>query len=199
MKTRTFLLAILLLPACNEDQLDLMNPNSYTEDTYFTNADQCLQAVNAVYAGFYFQGLFAREYYFIFDLLGNEAEQAPPLQGALAEFPNFTFGPGNEHINRLWRSYYRIILRSNLVFDKVGKWVPNTENDRNLRKRILGEARFLRAWSYFELVTLFGRVPVKENWEDRYEYAAPRADSLGQIWQIVEKDLQEAIEVLPVY
>ncbi|HJZ41932.1 MAG TPA: RagB/SusD family nutrient uptake outer membrane protein [Bacteroidales bacterium] len=199
MKTRTFLLAILLLPACNEDQLDLMNPNSYTEDTYFTNADQCLQAVNAVYAGFYFQGLFAREYYFIFDLLGNEAEQAPPLQGALAEFPNFTFGPGNEHINRLWRSYYRIILRSNLVFDKVGKWVPNTENDRNLRTRILGEARFLRAWSYFELVTLFGRVPVKENWEDRFEYAAPRADSLGQIWQIVEKDLQEAIEVLPVY
>lgn len=191
-----FLLTLML--ACNEDQLNLKNPNSYTEDTYFTNSDQCLQAINAVYAGFYFQGLFAREYYFIFDLLGNEAEQAAPLQGALSEFANFTFSPGNVHINTIWRSYYRIVLRSNLVFDKVGKWVPLTENDKNLRSRILGEARFLRAWSYFELVKLFGRVPIKESWEDRNEFTPPRADTTLRIWQIVEKDLQQAVESLPV-
>lgn len=197
MKAKTIIVALLITLSCNEDQLNLKNPNSYTEDTYFTNAEQCLQAINAVYAGFYFQGLFAREYYFIFDLLGNEAEQAPPLQGALAEFANYTFGPGNEHINRLWRSYYRIILRSNLVFDKVGKWVPSTENDKNLRTRILAEAHFLRAWSYFELVTLFGRVPMKETWDDRYEFTSPRADSVQQVWNLVEKDLQQAWEGLP--
>ncbi|NJK94500.1 MAG: RagB/SusD family nutrient uptake outer membrane protein [Bacteroidales bacterium] len=198
MKTKIFFLIIIILAACNEDQLNLKNPNSYTEDTYFTNSDQCLQAINATYAGFYFQGLFAREYYFIFDLIGNEAEQAPPLQGALSEFANFTYGPGNEHINKLWRSYYRIILRANLVFDKVGKWVPSTDNDRNLRTRILGEARFLRGWAYFQLVTQFGRVPVKESWEDRYEFTSPRADSIQMIWQIVEKDLNQAITELPV-
>jgi len=194
---RNMALLVLLLTSCNEDQLLLENPNAYTEDTYFTNAEQCVQAVNAAYAGFYFQGLFAREYYFIFDLLGNEAEQAPPLQGALAEFSNYTFGPANEHINRIWRSYYRIILRSNLVFDKVGKWVPTADPDQKLRERFLGEAAFLRAWSYFELVTLFGRVPVKDSWDDRYEFTAPRADSTSQIWQLVEKDLQQAIESLP--
>lgn len=197
MRIKIFLFLLLIILSCNEDQLNLKNPNSYTEDTYFTNAEQCLQAINAVYAGFYFQGLFAREYYFIFDLLGNEAEQAPPLQGALAEFANYTFGPGNEHINRLWRSYYRIILRSNLVFDKVGKWVPSTENDNNLRVRILAEAHFLRAWSYFELVSLFGRVPLKETWDDRYEFTSARADSIQQIWDLVEKDLQQSFEGLP--
>lgn len=187
-----------LFITCNEDQLNLKNPNSYTEDTYFTNSDQCIQAINAVYAGFYFQGLFAREYYFIFDLLGNEAEQAPPLQGALSEFANFTFGPGNEHINRLWRSYYRIILRSNLVFDKVGKWVPTSSIDKETRVRILGEAYFLRAWSYSQLVSLFGRVPIKDSWEDRYEFTEPRADSLVRIWRLVESDLKQAGESLPV-
>jgi len=193
------LISLGILFACNEDQLNLKNPNSYTEDTYyFSNADQCLKAVNAIYAGFYFQGLFAREYYFIFDLMGNDAEQAPPLQGALSEFANYTFGPGNENINRLWRSYYRIILRSNFVFEKVGKWVAITENDKKIRTRLLGEAHFLRAWSYFELVSLFGRVPIKEKWEDRYEFTAPRADSIQQIWNIVEKDLIEAIPQLPV-
>lgn len=195
------LLSILFLAtvcSCNEDQLDLQNPNSYTEGTYFTDAEQCLQAINAAYAGFYFQGLFAREYYFIFDLLGNDAEQAPPLQGTLSEFANHTYGPANDHINKLWRSLYRIILRTNLVFDKVGKWVPKTDDDTNLRIRILGEAAFLRAWSYFELVTLFGRVPVKDNWDDRYEFASPRSESTDQIWQLVEKDLKYAIEKLPV-
>ncbi|HEX2394406.1 MAG TPA: RagB/SusD family nutrient uptake outer membrane protein [Bacteroidales bacterium] len=199
MKTiRNFLLLLIFLTGCNEDKLLLENPNAYSEEEYFTNAEQCVQAVNAAYAGFYFQGLFAREYYFIFDLLGNEAEQAPPLQGALSEFANYTYGPANEHINRLWRSYYRIILRANLVFDKVGKWVPSTEHDQYLRERLLGEAAFLRAWSYFELVTLFGRVPVKDSWEDRYEFTSPRADSTGQVWKLVEKDLLQAIESLPV-
>ena len=187
----------IIISACNEDQLILENPNSYTEDNYFTNAEQCIQAVNAAYAGLYFQGLFAREYYFIFDLLGNEAEQAPPLSGTLAEFAQYTFGPANENINRLWRSYYRIILRTNLVFDKVGKWVPLAEHDQLLRERLLGEAAFLRAWTYIELVTLFDRVPVKDSWEDRYEFTAPRADSTGVIWKLVEKDLQQAIESLP--
>lgn len=192
------MLIMTVVLGCNEDPLNLDNPNSYVEDEYFINAAQCTQAINAAYAGFYFQGLFAREYYFIFDLLANEAEQAPPLQGALSEFANYTFGPANEHINRLWRSYYRIILRCNLVFDKVGKWVPHTEPDQYLRERLLGEAAFLRAWSYFELVTLFGRVPVKDSWEDRYEFTAPRADSTGQIWKLIEKDLDQAIESLPV-
>lgn len=199
MRSFVLILIGLSIIACNEDQLNLKNPNSYTEDTYFTNADQCLQAINATYAGFYFQGLFAREYYFIFDLMGNDAEQAPPLQGALSEFANFTFGPGNEHINRLWRSYYRIILRSNLVFDKVGKWVPTAENDKELRTRILGEAYFLRAWSYSQLVSLFGRVPIKDSWEDRYEFTAPRADSIEEIWRLVEKDLKQAINSLPTH
>lgn len=198
MKYLHSILLMVFLAGCNEDRLNLENPNAYTEETYFTNAEQCLQAVNAAYAGFYFQGLFAREYYFIFDLLSNEAEQAPALQGAIAELANYTFGPSNEHINRLWRSYYRIILRTNLVFDKVGQWVPSSESDQYLKTRMLGEASFLRAWSYFELVTLFGRVPLKDSWEDRYEFAAPRVDSTGQIWQLVEKDLRYAKEVLPV-
>lgn len=197
MKTIALFLILLLIISCNEDQLNLKNPNSYTEDTYFTNADQCLQAINAAYAGFYFQGLFAREYYFIFDLLGNDAEQAPPLQGALSEFPNYTFGPGNIHINKLWRSYYRIVLRTNLVFDKVGKWVPSSENDKETRTRILGEAAFLRAWSYSQLVSLFGRVPVKDSWDDRYEFTAPRSDT-SKIWKLIESDLKQAIESLPV-
>lgn len=195
---RFIILIIIIFAGCDEDRLLIENPNAYTEDTYFTNAEQCAQAVNAAYAGFYFQGLFAREYYFIFDLLGNEAEQAPALQGGLTEFSNYTFGPANENINRLWRSYYRIILRSNLVFDKVSKWVPTTDADRSLRERFLGEAAFLRAWSFFELVTLFGRVPIKDSWDDRYEFSAPRADSTGQIWELIEKDLLQAIKSLPV-
>jgi hypothetical protein len=53
---------------------------------------------------------------------------------------------------------------------------------------MLGEAAFLRAWSYFELVTLFGRVPMKDSWEDRNEFTPPRADSVAQIYELIERD-----------
>src|SRR5690606_12248741 len=56
-----------------------------------------------------------------------------------------------------WNGLYRVVANANLVLDKVPGISPMDEAQK---KKVLGEARFLRAWAYFYLVRLWGDVPL---------------------------------------
>ena len=142
---------LFLTMGCNEELIDLENPNQYTEATYFKTADQCREAVNAAYGGLYFEGLWVREWYFIFDLLGNEASPASPLQGTLAEFNNYQYDGTNNWLNEMWQSLYRIVLRSNIAITKINE--ADEVEDEALKSRLIAEAKFLRGWAYFQLAS----------------------------------------------
>jgi len=193
----TMSLALLLLASCNEKILDLKNPNQYDTGNYFTNEKELVQSVNAAYAGFYFNGLYVRDYYYIFDLLGNDAQVATALQGELAEFAKFTYAPAHLKINDYWRSLYRIVLRANLCIDRSEAFIAAGNGDLNLVKRFVGEAKFLRAYAYFELVNQFGRVPLKKSLADLDVIKTPRCTSTDEVWDFIIEDLTAAIEVLP--
>lgn len=188
----------LFIVGCSEDLIDLENPTQYTEATYFTTAKQCEEAVNATYGGLYFQGLWVREWYFIFDLLGNEASGAAPLQGPLAEFYNYQHGPDNSYINNLWKSLYRIALRGNIAVTKINE--AKGVQDEALKERLIAEAKFLRSWAYFKLATLWGDVPLRKSYEKTKDTEThnmsrtPKADVLDY----AEKGLDEAISNLPI-
>lgn len=188
-------LSSIILFGCDDKVLDLNDPNNYTEDTYFKVTDEFTKSVNAIYGGYYF--MFNREYYFIFDLAGNDAEKASALQAPLPEFSSCTFDKTNMYVNRLWRSLYRMVLRANLAEAKIDMWDPKEENDKELKTRLLGEARYLRAWSYFKLVSLWGRVPLRKSWEDRTIQHMKRS-SVADIYAFIETDLKDAVGKLPV-
>lgn len=188
-------MSLILLLACNDDFLDIKNPNEYDTGTFFNTEDELELATNAVYAGLYFNGLWIREYYFIFDLLGNDASVATALQGELAQFAKYTYDPAHGHINGYWRSLYRIILRANLVLDKGQEFIDR-EGDNAKVERFMAEAKWLRAYAYFELAVQFGRVPIKMSTSDLDVILTPRGE-LTEIWGIVETDLTEAATALP--
>lgn len=187
---------ILVLAACSENILNLENPNQYSAETYFKNLSECERGVNAIYGGLYHDGLFAREYYFIFDCLANEAEQNSPMEAPTTDWPNYTHNPGNAELQGLWRSLYRIIFRADVALENIGKWEAVTENEVARKESLLGEAYFLRAWAYFELVNIWGRVPIR-TFENSTEAQVPRSNT-ADIWSIVENNLDEAINRLPV-
>src|SRR5881275_683192 len=93
---------------CKKSRLDLQNQGAYTYETYFATNDAMNQAVIATYATLLHNGLYARDYYFIFDLLGNDAERDAPLLGDLLQLSQYNFGPTNTQINDLWASLYRM-------------------------------------------------------------------------------------------
>ncbi len=190
------LLGMIFTVGCNDDFLDLKPLNNYTEDTYFTNADQCLQAVNATYAGLYYRGLFARDYYFLFDMLSNDAAPAPALTTGLPDIANYSYSPGDEYVAYLWRSLYRIIARANLTVNKVTAWEPEQDADIALKPRIIAEAQFLRGFAYFNLATLWGRVPLRKDWASKDVYNLERSP-VADVWAFVEEDFSAAASVLP--
>jgi len=194
------LLLSLLFVACSEKVLDVKNENSYNSSSFFTGATSAAaftEGSTAMYTPLLYQGMYSREFYFIFDLLGNDAEKNFPLQGSLLELPLYTHTPNSGELNYFFNSCYKMIFRTNFIIDKLENWKSTLQSDIDLNKRIMGEAQFLRSLSYFWLVNCFGDVPFKDKLADHYIVESPRVPK-AQIWTSVETTLTAAISNLPV-
>src|SRR5947208_129484 len=92
----------------------------------------------------------------------------------------------------VWNGTYQMINRANLVISKA----PEVTDNIQLRDVTVGEAEFLRAWAYFELVTMWGDVPlytVPPVSASDYKGKSPAADIYTQIIS----DLTDAASKLP--
>lgn len=88
----------------------------------------------------------------------------------------------------MWETWYKTIGRATIAID----YTENYKNyDANLKSRLIGEAKFLRALHYFWLVRSFGDVPIQEV---DLVARAPKND----VYAYIIKDLQDAIELLPI-
>jgi flavin-binding protein dodecin len=86
---------------------------------------------------------------------------------------------------------YNVINRANIVIHNG----PVVEDNPSLRERMIGEARFLRAWAYYELVSLWGPVPVYLEPIEAPDQFQPRI-SEEQVYDQIITDLGEAAEAL---
>ncbi len=108
-----------------------------------------------------------------------------------------TFSSTSPSFQDVWEGHYQAINRSNQAL----KYLPLLDKaDASLRSRLEGEAKFLRAFSYFILVRSYGDVPlvnkVFENTEEDRTMVFTRK-SKAEIYAFIESDLQAAIAVLP--
>ncbi|MEN0047577.1 MAG: RagB/SusD family nutrient uptake outer membrane protein [Bacteroidota bacterium] len=182
--------------ACSEDELIVKNENAFSDETYFASASQFNEAVVGTYSVLLHQGMYARDWYFIFDLLGNDAEKAPPLLGDLEQLHDYSHSAPNPVIKDLWQALYRIIFRANLVIDRASDWTPSKEEEA-LKNQYLGEAYFLKGLGEMYLVSLWGRVPLKPDYETSINDLNPPRASEIEVWAATEADLQQAINLLP--
>jgi len=190
-------LAVMLLGACSEDILDVKNENSYDGNTFFTNSTTATEASTAMYTPLLFQGMFEREFYFIFDLLGYDAFKNFPLQGSLLEIAAYTHNPNTGEMNYFFNSCYKMIFRTNFVINMCENWQTTNDADAALKTRIEGEAKFLKSLGYFWLVTCFGDVPLRKSLEDHYVLQMERTPK-AEIWADIEANLSDAITKLPL-
>ncbi len=93
-------------------------------------------------------------------------------------------------LSRWWNALYEGVKRANVVIEKV----PSIEMDVTLRNRYVGEASFLRALFYFDLVRAWGDVPKVTNTAPAL--GLPRT-SASEIYDLIVADLLVAIEALP--
>lgn len=190
---------LILSVGCKKD-LSLVNKSAYTYDTYFTSDAAINQAVIATYAGLLHDGLWAREYYYIFDFLGYDAKNNQPLQGDLLQVAQYALTPDQVEVNELWSSLYQLIARANVVINRAQAWTPANATETADQTQYIAEAKFLRAYAYFQLVNCYGRVPMPTTF---IPLPTPAEINLSRspvasIWALIEQDLQDAEKGLPV-
>ena len=186
------LILTALILACNKD-LNKTNPSYATLDNYFKNSDQLLKGTNAIYSVFHGGGLVGREWFFLEDLRSDDVSSGGgQLEVPRAQILNGATTSDNAVMNSVWNGLYTIIHRSNTV---LGSAANVTDNDA-VRDQCVAQAKFFRGWAYFELVSLWGPVPLYTEVVSSPDQFQPRA-SEDAVYKQVIQDLKDASGVLP--
>src|SRR3954451_2815378 len=186
-------LAVAVIVACNK-KLEVTDQNNPTTNSYFKTAAELQQGVNAVYSSLRAGNLMGREWFFTHDMRGGEtAPGGAQLEAPRAELlKQASPAPSNSVMTWIWTGTYQMINRANLVISQG----PNITDNTALRDVTVGEAEFLRAWAYFELVSMWGDVPVYTEpitSADGYKAKSPAAD----VYTLIISDLTDAVSKLP--
>lgn len=187
-----FLLATVLAISACQDELDIINPNQITNDSFWQDETDAVQGINAAYSTLHRTG-FSRWQPMLYDLRSDVGTSTSPwseLANALNNFiqPNSNFGPMTD----VYADNYVGISRANQVLANV----PGIEMDQTLKDRILGEAHFFRGMHYYHLASLWGNVPLQltPSGPNDLPPTSPEAD----VWAQVIADLEFAADNLPL-
>lgn len=96
----------------------------------------------------------------------------------------------NDHNTDAWTKYYQGVYRANQFLQKVDG--VDFSSAPKLQQQYTGEAKFLRAYFYFDLVRMFGHVPLLTSPIEGDNYGIPQA-SADSVYALITKDLQDAI------
>lgn len=184
-----FMLAIGATLASCDANLEKDNPNNLTVETYYTNDAELVTAVNAVYAVLQDQRMMSREWFFTHDLRSDDmATGGGQLETPRAQLLNGNGDASNFVSNSLFQGCYGLIHRANAIIEKAPK---AKVNDQKVHNRVVGEAKFLRAMAYFELVSLWGGVPLYTETVKALSDAKPRA-AAADVYNDIIGNLKDA-------
>lgn len=195
LKQYLLLLTAILLYSCSKSFIDLTPISSASTDNFFKTADDIRIAVNGAYAALQSGGITTNKY--VFGEISSD-NTYPVASGSVTdqdEFDRFYIRTTNPFVLGRWNDGYNAISRFNTVLEKI---VPIVMDD-NLKRRYIAEAKFLRAFVYFELVRTYGDVPLvlkslTGSLDEGYDYGRTPA---AEVYAQIEKDLTEAELDLP--
>jgi hypothetical protein len=193
MKSYILILVVFLLSSC-EDMLEEVPRNFISRVNYYQNEDDAQGAINGVYneiaPDFYHISIYLMQELHG-DFLNGRGGQAP-----ISYVDQVLDFRGVDYAAVCWTQYYTTINRANAVIDNVSK-IDDENISTDAKLRIIAEALFLRALSYFQLVRDFGPVPLKlQESTDFSQLAAPR-EPVDKVYSQIVEDLLSAEDDLP--
>ncbi|QIP15479.1 RagB/SusD family nutrient uptake outer membrane protein [Spirosoma aureum] len=185
--------AILLGPVGCKDFLVEQAPSNLTPDNFYTIPDHAEAALAAVYDNLRFMGdgsgIFSSNWQMLEAPTGTSTTETAQ-NSDLNNLYGLVYDGNTQHIVNYWNGWYRVVAQANQALDKVPGITPM---DAALKTKILGEARFLRATAYFNIVRLWGDAPLivkpqSATSEDFYPKRSPQED----IYKLIVEDLTAA-------
>lgn len=190
----------MCVSSCGEDFLDPAPTSAISGVEYYTTEDQLQTAVVNMYDGI--QGInvltdtdsdlnHAIQVEFYLTEMRSDNTRTKSSEGEAAQFENYSLQATNGIVSDYYTSYYNIIFRANTVLENID--VASVET----APKFEGEAKFVRAYANFNLVRLFGDIPLVDHLigiadiETQFT-RVPTAD----VYELIISDLQRAIETL---
>lgn len=175
------------------------NPKNFiNNDNFFQTENDAIASVNSIYAYLNsqkaapFTGTYHSTFWAVIGLASDELKQGNlelnhPNMEAIS---NFTFSPLYGELSEIWQQQYKPITLANLSI----QYIPGIDMDDSLKNRLVGEASFLRALLYFNMVRMFGTIPLvlTDN-----APLTPQVASEDEIYTQIIADLNVAINSLP--
>jgi starch-binding outer membrane protein, SusD/RagB family len=190
-------LAAILGSSC-ESSLDQKPKVGVTDATFYDSDIAALTGLYGAYDPLQWQQVDGTTWSFRWvygDIVSDDAEKGgsdPTDQAGWFDAEQFQANSGTKIFQNEWKKYYVGIYRANLIIEKV-KGNPKVTDAT--QKVITAEAKFLRAFYYFDLVKMFGGVPLVVKVLAPSEYQAGRATK-EEIYAQIEADLKAAIPEL---
>ncbi|MEJ2216284.1 MAG: RagB/SusD family nutrient uptake outer membrane protein [Gemmatimonadota bacterium] len=193
--TRVGLAALVALGLAGcKDFLTTQPQGQLTTANFFKTESQAVEATNATYSMLRDWEVHVFSWLGVTDIASDDATKGstPGDASFLGELDNLSFDPGNLAFHDTWQGYYRGIYRANVAIQGI----PSADMDANLKARLIGENKFLRAYYYFFLVRAFGGVPLVTKPLLPNQFTQPRATA-QEVYTQIEQDLTDAMGVLP--
>jgi hypothetical protein len=151
----TFFALAALLTSCNE--LNLEPVGALDGELFFRSDEDAVLAVNGVYAALVESESVVTAW--LVDLGSDVSQNGESMpSGSGAELSSFHFNAGNGHTGYSWGDNYYGVANATALINKLDD--PATPVSDKIRKRVRGEAKFLRAYYNHILVQLFGDIPL---------------------------------------
>jgi len=188
------ILTAMVLSACSD--LDIKPDGINTAENLFETEQDAEAAVNAMYASMQTHDVYNQFMEVVQSQGTDDAEWGYGRNTSninKLQMDKFQFDASSDLIYRFWENHYKNINRTNIVLDRVA----DMSIDEEVKSRFLGEAHFLRAMMYFNMVRLFGKVPLVTKPTTILEGLQVRRTSTDSVYQLIISDLMASESSLP--
>jgi len=189
------LVLLMMFSACDQSFIDRPQLAVQTADSFYKTEKDAIEAVTAVYN--YFQAYDFEVHKFEFgDIASDDAEKGGESDNDrpfVKDLEYFRTRSDNLSCRGMWNVCFTAIFQANNVITHI----PDITMNETLKQRLLGEVRFIRALFYFQLINIYGDVPLSIKTPTAEEYRLPKS-AKATIWDQIEKDLIFARDHLPL-
>lgn len=185
---------IVLLSSCSK-QLDVTPISAGTTETFYLTQEDFVQGVNAVYNDLrpYPDRLINLSETRSDNLYAASVLGTQPYDAINSFRTNIV---GSAYVDNAWKENYNGIFRANNLLQQLelkGEVIPAVA----LRDRLKAEARYLRAFFYFDLVRYFGKLPIVTEPVTALQATTIPRSPVADVYKQIIEDLQYARTILP--
>ena len=191
---------LLAFLSCNDNDFLDVNPSKETPEQALSSPTAATELVNAIYNKFLNWNESSFAWNGVSSMTSDDADKGsdPGDTGGDKDLMDaLTFTTTSLSFNEVWEANYQGIARANQAL----KFLPDLAIDETLKKRLIGESKFLRAMFYFRLGQMFGGVPLIKSVPDIQNQddinAANTRATRKEIYEFIINDLTEAAADLP--